>query len=125
MQQESLFHEDIFDAIKTDIQRLGGNKKVGSMLWPKLSPEKAGEKLASCLNRARQEKLDPEEILFIKREAVRVGSLAILTYEAEFVSIHAPVIIEPEDEKAKLQKDYIAAAETIARIANRIQKLGD
>ena len=125
MQQEELFHEDLFDALRTDISRLGGNKVVGHQLWPKLSPDKAGEKLANCLSRIRQEKLDPEEVLFIQREAARIGSLASLSYVAEFVSIHAPVIIEPEDEKAQLQKDFIAMGKQMAQIADRLQRLGD
>lgn len=123
MRQAELFHEDVFDALRTDIQALGGAKKVGAMLWPKLSPDKAGEKLSSCLNRQRAEKLDPEEILFIQREAARIGSVASLTYIADYVSIHRPVIIEPDDEKAQLQKDYIAATKAIAQIAQRLERL--
>jgi hypothetical protein len=123
MRQAELFHDDVFDALRTDIQALGGAKKVGALLWPKLSPDKAGEKLSSCLNRQRAEKLDPEDILFIQREAARVGSVASLTYIADYVSIHRPVIIEPDDEKAQLQKDYIAATRAIAQIAQRLERL--
>lgn len=123
MKQTELFHEDIFEALRTDIQALGGSKVVGAMLWPQLSPDKAGEKLANCLNRTRQEKFDPEEVLFIQREAARVGSLASLSFHADYVSIHRPVVIEPEDEKAQLQKDYIAAVEQISAIAKRLERI--
>jgi len=124
MNQAELFHEDAYDALRTDIAFLGGNKTVGAMLWPKMSPDKAGEKLASCLNRGRPEKLDYEEVLFIQREAARVGSLASLTFSADFTSIHRPVVIQPEDERAKLQKDYIAAVQTISQIAKRLERIG-
>lgn len=70
MQQDSLFHEDIYDALGTDIKHIGGAKKVGVMLWPEKSADKAGENLNNCLNRTRPEKLDPEQIMFIVREAL-------------------------------------------------------
>lgn len=123
MRQSELFHEDLYEALRTDIQALGGSKRVGALLWPKLSPDRAGEKLSNCLNRTRQEKLDPEEVLFIQREAARVGSVASLTFAADFVSIHRPVVIEPDDERAQLQKDYIAAVQQISKIAARLERI--
>lgn len=121
MQQESLFHEDIYDAIKTAVMVLGGNKKVGADLWPKLLVNKAGEKLSNCLNPLRPEKLDLEEYLFIRKEARKQGCHAI----AEYVSAETGYKcepVEPEDEKAKLQRDFITAQKSMQLIISQMEK---
>ncbi|MFK5950901.1 MAG: hypothetical protein QM500_19285, partial [Methylococcales bacterium] len=82
MEQLALYHEDIYEAIRTAIQALGGAKKVGSSLWPDKSPDKAGELLNNCLNVTRNEKLDPEQVLFISRESRKIGCHAIAEYYA-------------------------------------------
>ena len=121
MHQEALFHEDIYEAIKTAVMSLGGNKKVGSELWPTLLVEKAGEKLSNCLNHLRPEKLSLEEYLYIRKEARRHGCHAI----AEFVSAETGYKcepIEPDDEKARLQREFIAAQKNIKTLINQMEK---
>lgn len=54
MNQQPLFCEDIFEALRVDVMALGGAKKVGCLLWPELSADKAGEMLNNCLNRTRR-----------------------------------------------------------------------
>lgn len=125
MMQAALWHEDIYEALGTDIQALGGNKKVGAMLWPEKSPDKAGEHLANCLNRTRHEKLDPEQVLFVIRKARGVGSYAAIWYMAEFGNFTRPEPIEPEDRKAKLQREYIEAAKEMRRIAEDIERVSE
>lgn len=122
MQQEQLFHEDIYDAIKTAVMALGGAKKVGSELWPKLRVDKAGEKLNNCLNPLRPEKLDLEEYLHIRKKAREIGCHAI----AEFVSQetgYKSEPIEPEDEKAKLQRQFVQAQKQMQLIVNQMERL--
>lgn len=125
MQQERLFHEDIYEALRTDILALGGFKKVGSMLWPEKLADKAGENLNNCLNRTRPEKLDAEQILLIKREAKKVGSFAALLFEMDDIGMSHPTPIEPEDEYAKLQREFIHAQEEMGRMLKRMESLSD
>ena len=125
MQQNELFHEDIFEALRTDIMALGGMKKVGHMLWPDKAPSKAGENLSSCLNESRPEKLDPNQVLFIKREAKQVGSFATQYFESDEIGMTRPTPIEPEDEKAQLEREFIEAQKNLTRMLGRIEKLSE
>jgi len=124
MEQEPLFYEDEIEALKVDIARLGGAQEVGHALWPsKNNPQAAGEQLRNCLNRDRREKLDYEQIIWIKREARKVGSFAAQTYENQECGFAPPVPIEPEDEAAALQRAYVNCVGELGKIANRLERL--
>ena len=120
--QTPLFHEDIFESIRTVVMALGGSKKVGSMLWPEKSPGQAGELLSNCLNQTRQEKLDPEQVLFLLVQGQRVGCHAI----ADFIGQQAGyrlLPVEPEDERAELQKQVVAASRAFGSLVERLERL--
>lgn len=123
MQQQALFHEDIYSALRTDCLALGGLKAVGSMLWPSMSVDKAGEKLSDCLNRDRAQKLDPEQVLFIKHESSKSGSMATAFYESEQCSFTKPERIEPESEFAKLQREFVEAQKAMGHMMQRMEDL--
>ena len=99
-------------------------KKVGSALWPDKPLEKAAENLANCLNRCRPEKLDPEQVAFIIREARKQGCFHTLTFISQDAGFMLPQPVEPEDEKAQLQREFIGAAKLIERIGARLEQLG-
>jgi hypothetical protein len=121
--QQSLFYEDIFEALRTDVMALGGSKRVGAMLWPEKAADKAGELLNNCLNRDRAEKLDLEQTLFIKRAAKQVGSYATIFFECDDAGFTRPHPVEPEDETAKLQREFIEAAKRMEQMTARIERL--
>jgi len=87
----------------------GGWKAVGHALYPKKTPAAAGEYLKCTVNPARAEKLDAEEIALIKKMAKAVNSYAAVFFECDDLGMSRPTPIEPEDERAKLQKDFINA----------------
>jgi len=123
MTQQALFYEDVYEALRVDIMALGGSKKVGSMLWPEKSIDKAAELLNNCLNRDRPEKFDLEQTLLIKRAAKEVGSYATLFFECDDAGFTRPHPIEPEDEAAKLQREFIGSVKRMEQLATRIEKL--
>lgn len=124
VQQEPLFIEDIYEAVRTVSMALGGTKKAGALLKPDLPADKAGEWLANCLNRARPEKLDPEQLMFLAREGRRVGCHAIASFMCQDGGYAPPNPIEPEDERAALQRAYIESVRAQRQIADRLEKLG-
>lgn len=123
--QQKLFEESLESAIKTDIAALGGAKVVGCRLWPEMDdrPDAAAIKLANCLNVDRKEKLDPKQVLWIKREAKKVGSFATVFYEMDDIGMSRPTPIEPEDEKAKLQREFITATQHMDQIMKRMERI--
>lgn len=123
MEQQALFYEDIFDALRTCVLALGGFKVVGSKLRPELDPHKAGEWLADCLNRARAQKPEMDHVMWILREAKAAGCHAGMYYIARDAGYAEPPPITPQDELSDLQRRFIEAAKTQDIVLKRIERL--
>lgn len=122
MDKEPLFHERIEDAVAAVVDRLG-RKKIACALWPDKTQRDAHNLLDACLNPERRERLNPTQLLFIARKGRAEGLHAIVQFITRDLGYEEPVPIEVEDEKAKLQREYIEAAKSMARIAERIESL--
>lgn len=116
--QTPLFHEDIYEAYKTAVMALGGSKKVAGWLFPDKPVDKASGLLNQCLNRERSEKLDPEQLQLIKREARKIGCHVIREFE-DTDEGYKSTPIEPEDEIGELQRQYISAVKLLAQITEK------
>jgi hypothetical protein len=104
--QGQLFHDSITDAIGADIAAIGGVKKVAGILWPAMESSSAASKLRSCLNVDQPHKLDPMEVITIKRLARDAGSTATVNYEAVQLGFRVEWT-SPEDEQAALAKEIM------------------
>jgi hypothetical protein len=121
MQQEPLFYEDLTDAIRATVQALGGVKKVGYDLWPSLGPDGAGARLRDCLNSERREKLSPDELLHVARNARAAGIHTLMAYLCGESGYSAPIPVDPEDQKAELQRQFIEMSKRMEQIARQLQ----
>jgi hypothetical protein len=99
----------------------GGSKKVGTLLWPEKPLQDAQKLLLACLNEDRPEKLSPDQAFLIEKMARDAGSNIAIEYRCNAMSYSIPTPIEPEDEKAKLQRDFIEASKLISKISERLQ----
>jgi hypothetical protein len=124
MDQQALFHESINEALKAAVAAMGGTKSVGAKMRPEMSPDHAGRWLADCLNGDRREHLSPERVVWLLREARVAGVHDAMTYLAGECG-YAAQPVEPEDERAKLQRDYIEAARAMAKMAARIERMAE
>jgi hypothetical protein len=122
--QTSLFHDTYEDAIRDTVMALGGYKKVGSMLWPAMPADDAGRKLSACLNTEKREKLDLGELRLIRREARKLGVHILASYEMRDSGYTEPQPVNPEDEAAQLQREYIAAVKAMSAIQSRMDRIG-
>lgn len=122
--QQPLFHEDIYEALRTDVMALGGFKRVGAVLWPELAADKAGERLNACMDRARREKLDVEQLMLISRMAREMGSYATVFFFAEDCGFSRPTPVDPEDERSRLQKEFIRAVKTLGGLQEQMDRAG-
>lgn len=123
-EQFPLFHEDLMEALRTCVQALGGPKKVGALLRPELPADQAGRWLADCLNPDRRDQLHPNQFLLVLREARKVGCHAAMNYLAQECGYADPQPIEPDDERAALQREFVQHSKALQALASRIERLG-
>ena len=112
-------NEALIDAVKA----LGGSKQVGPVLWPEKAPDAAQRLLLACLNDDRQERLSPEHVVFILRLARTKGHHGAFEFLASSLGYAPPVPIEPKDEIAELQRQFIKATEIQAQIVARMEQM--
>ena len=121
---QSVVFESFQDALRAIIQAAGGSAVVGPMIWTTLPADQAGRRLCDCLNTDRRQHLDENETLFLLRLGQRVGCHAGMKHVATHCGYSDPKPVYPEDERAELQKAFIAAAEVVQQVAKRLADLG-
>jgi hypothetical protein len=124
MQQEGLFYESLNDAIGDVIKVCGGPKAVAGKLWPEKTPDGAHRLLLACLNEGRVEKLSPEHFMMILRMGRERNCHAAINYICRDTGYSDPTPIEPDDEKARLQREFIAAQRAMSSLATKMEKAG-
>ncbi len=115
-------YEDEPDALRELVREIGGTKAAGTMLRPDLAPDRAGAWLKDCLNPERPEHLHSSQLFHL----LKLGHDRGVHGPCEFIlgSIgYAVQPIEPEDEKAALQRAYIESVNVQRRIVERMERL--
>lgn len=123
MDQTSLFHESLEEALDEVVKALGGAKVVAARMRQDLSPDAAGRWLRDCLNDTRREHLTPGHVMWLLRAGRDAGVHAAIRYICREAGYSEPVAVEPEDERAELQRQYIEAAKAMAAMGERIERL--
>lgn len=124
MDQPALFHETFTEALSDCVRALGGAKRVGALLWPEKSIDDARRLLLDSLNPDRNNKLSPEQVLLVLREARKVGCHAGTAYILRDCGYADPQPIEPEDERAALQREFVQASKAMERLFARMERAG-
>lgn len=110
----------INDALIDCVKAAGGSKVVGSLLWPDKTPEAAQRLLLDCLNEDRPQHLTPTQVVMVMRMARdRCCHVGMETLAAE-LHYAPPVPVEPEDERAKLQREFVTAVAALEQMAARL-----
>lgn len=122
--QIPLFVEDYYEAIRATVQSLGGFKRVGSDMKPDLAVDAAGRWLADCCNAEKREKLSPTELSYLRRRARQANVHVLAAFEMRDAGYGDPLPIEPEDERAALQRDFIQQTRSLERMLARLQTIG-
>lgn len=97
-------------------------KIVGHMLFPHKDPEEAGRYFADCLNPGRKETLDPQEFIWLMREAKRVGCHILHRFVCEEAEYQESNPVEPEDEVADLMTQAQALKREMLDITERLER---
>lgn len=115
--------ESMNDALIECIKACGGSKQVGPVLWPEKTPDQAQRLLLDCLNEDRPNKLAPDQVLHVMRLARAKGCHAGMQYMADALGYSMPAPVEPRDEAAELQRQFIERSAELMKMAERIQRL--
>lgn len=124
MSQEPLFYESLYEALKEIVRMHGGNKPVGGLLWPQKTPEAARNLLSNCLDGSRPEKLDPEQVMLLLKMGREKNCHAAMNYIARETGYADPLPIEPDNERARLQREFIEAQKAMQALAGRMERAG-
>lgn len=124
MHQAPLIVESLREAVDEVCRALGGHKKAGALLHPELPADQAGNWLRDCLRGDRRDKLSLEQVELLLVEGRRVGCHAGMAYLAQACGYAPPQPVEPADEAAELQRQFIAAVGALAVIQRRLDGLG-
>lgn len=122
--QQQLFHDDVWEAVRAVVAALGGAKAVGSRMRPELPADDAGRWLSKCLDRDRAEKLDLDQLLLILKWGREADCHVAMHFIAEAAGYDEPKPANPEDEKARLQREFIAAQRQFQELAARMERIG-
>jgi hypothetical protein len=121
MEQIRLLVDSLNDAVR-DTVRILGVKKIAKELWPAKGEEAAARYLNDCLNPDRAHELSGPEILLIARRGKEVGCYLITAFINADTGFAPPVPVDPEDEKAELQRRFIEGAAQLEKLAARITR---
>jgi len=117
-----LFNESLLEALTDVVKGCGGAKVIGALMRPEMSAELAGKWVSNCLNHDHPQKFDPEQVLFVLREGRKKQIHCAVNHILRECGYADAVPIEPEDERAALQRDFIAAIETAKQLAARLER---
>lgn len=123
MNQPALFVEDINEALREIVRALGGAKVVGLMLWPEKAMERAAADVNACLNVHRAEHFTPEQMTLLFSKARAIGFHLSKQWFDEATGYVAGAPLEPEDERAKLQRAFVESIAQQQRIVDRMERL--
>lgn len=120
--QLELIHESVSDAIRSAVAALGGPKRVSCLLRPSWEADRAQRWLNNALDTQRPEKLEVEDIIWILREAKRIGFHQAMNYFAAECEYEARPVV-PEEAEANLAKVIQQAADTMSKAMRQLEQL--
>ena len=121
MEQSELWHDSLEEALRDVVVSLGGPKRVGAELWPAKPLTDAARYLNHCLDNERAEKLGLGELMWILKHGRQVGCHIAMQDMANELGYQITPL-EPEDEIAELQRQFIQAREDMQSMLTKMEK---
>ncbi len=114
--------DSLNDALIDAVKALGGSKQVGPLLWPEKTPDGAQRLLLACLNEDRSERLSPDQVLMVLRMARAKGHHSAIAYILNDLGYSPTQPVEPRDESAELQRQFMESVRMQAVIVERMER---
>ena len=93
------------------------------MLKPEKTIHDAAVWVTDCLNPDRAAEFHPEHVMFLLREAARAGFHGAINFICADAGYAPPAIVEPQDEIARLQHEFIEQTKAATRNIERMERL--
>lgn len=121
--QLELVQETLTEVERSLVAVLGGAKDVGPQLYPQKSASTAQTRVLDCLNPDREHHQFSDEELFTLLKWARGRSYhAAFYWICDELGYSRPSPIEPEDQRAELQRQFLAGVERMEQLARRLGK---
>lgn len=115
--------DSLTEALVACVKACGGSKLVACVLWPEKAPDAAQRLLLDCLNDDRAAHLSPDHVMLVLKLARAKGCHAGFYYMADVLGYSQPTPIDPRDEVAELQRQFVAATQSMAAMVQRMEQL--
>ncbi len=120
--QQELWYDSFEDALRSTAEAVG-MKKMAAELWPEKSLNDAVRMLLHCLDPDRAEKLSGSQTALIIERGRSVNCLVALAYLCRRADCADPQPVDPEDEKARLAREFIEAVDLQSKLIKRLEAL--
>jgi hypothetical protein len=117
-----LFFESVNEALRQIVVVLGGAKKVGATMRPELPADQAANWLLACLNPDRRERLDPDQVVWLLRQAREAGYHQSMAYLAEAAGYKVEPIT-PAETRDRLADAIVQATATLQQAMRLAQHM--
>lgn len=114
-------YDSLEDALKAAVMALGGFKKVGAKMRPELDTSE--DWLRHCLKGDRRERLTPQQVLWILREARVVGFHGAMQYVSMTSGYDNPRPADADKQKQALQEAIASGLERLNAQMAALQRM--
>lgn len=121
--QLELVQETVAEVERSLVAALGGAKDVGAALYPQKSPGTAQTRVLDCVNPDRdRHQFSDEELITLLKWARQKGYHAAFYWICDEIGYAHPTPVEPDDQRAELQRQFLAGVERMEQLAKRLGK---
>lgn len=114
-------YDSLEDALKAAVMALGGFKKVGAKMRPELDTSE--DWLRHCLKGDRRERLSPQQVLWILREARAIGFHGAMQYINMAAGYDTPRPVDADKQKQALQEAIAAGLDRLNAQMAALQRM--
>jgi hypothetical protein len=114
-------YDSLEDALKAAVMALGGFKKVAARMRPELDTSE--DWLRHCLKGDRRERLSPQQVMWLLREARAIGFHGAMQFVAMTAGYDTPRAVDADKQKQALQEAIASGLERLNTQMAALQRM--